>query len=235
MDWSSSWSDTKGDGCFPIEREATGQVSKSQGVHGRAAPSSSSFLWICSWQSYKKKTHSPCAALVIGDSRSPCPLNLISPPASALFATLGRTLLKAEERCWDVLTQQQVEFINEALEVFSHPYLVLQQARKNNAVGPALAESRWEDRACKKMCEHFTEYTNCIEKKSKKTKNSLMPVWKEAAESFHTVHILTAAFISFFEKIFNFIYRGVCMSRVYIFVVSSTKEQQLVISSRYFI
>lgn len=43
----------------------------------------------------------------------------------------------------------------------------------------------------KKMCEHFTEYANCIEKKSKKSKNSLMPVGKEAAESFHTVHILT--------------------------------------------
>lgn len=73
-----------------------------------------------------KKTHSPFAALVIGDSRSPSPLNLIAPPASALFATIGRTVLKAEERCWDVLTQQQVELINEALEVFSHPYLVQQ-------------------------------------------------------------------------------------------------------------
>lgn len=80
------------------------------------------------------------------------------------------------------------------------PTHTLYSSSKNNAVGPALAESRWEDGACKKMCQHFTDYTNCIEKKSKKTKNSLMPVWKEAAESFHTVHILTAAFISFFKK-----------------------------------
>lgn len=215
--WQSSdlWTDPpheatqKGMAVSPLNERPQGKSANHKGCTVVLHRAAAAFCGFAADKATKKKTHSPCAALVIGDSRSPCPLNLISPPASALFATLGRTLLKAEERCWDVLTQQQVEFINEALEVFSHPYLVLQQALKNNAVGPALAESRWEDRACKKMCKHFTEYTNCIEKKSKKTKNSLMPVWKEAAESFHTVHILTAAFISFFEKIFNFIYRGV--------------------------